>query len=156
MSGAGAIINFLRSRVGGLGISSLILAALEKMMDVNFVCPCRPGLNELIGVCYGAVPCIGCFLFTCRFVDLGPGDGETQNGSLCKKIRFSALVALIWLFFFFIDGRYSACVFSHWGGQYTDTGTMKWCKPTGNETLMFESQLETQKFITTSQVSPDL
>ncbi|KAF5889300.1 protein FAM26F-like, partial [Clarias magur] len=60
--------------------------------------------------------------------------------------------ALIWLFLFLFDGRYIACARSHWGGQYTDTGTMKWCKPTGNETLMFESQLETQMFITISQI----
>lgn len=160
MAGAEAIINFLKSRVGNLGVSSLILVTLEKMMDINFVCPCQPGLNRWIVAFYAIVPLIGCFCFTWHFVNLKPEDNVTGDKSTDKKkedtgtkFLFSLLVALIWLFLYFFDGRYLACAYSCWEGEYTETSIMKWCKPIGNKTLVFKRQQETQASIVESQVS---
>lgn len=136
---------------GKLGISSLVLAVLEKMMDINFVCPCQPVLNILLCVCYGVVPFILCFVFATSFVEVHV-EGM-QGSSKYKKEYYCLLIAFIWLFLFFFDGRYVACAFSHWGGEYTETTTIKWCKPKGDETEVLECQQETQKWIAISQVS---
>ncbi|KAF5889303.1 protein FAM26F-like, partial [Clarias magur] len=57
----------------------------------------------------------------------------------------------IWLFLFFIDGRYVSCACSRWGGEYTETGDLKWCRHNKSETVAFENQQETQRCITISQ-----
>ncbi|KAI5630304.1 protein FAM26F-like [Silurus asotus] len=82
-----------------------------------------------------------------------PEDKETECISRCKELH-AALITLIWLFLFFTDGRYFSCAFSHWGGEYTETGALKWCRPMGNKTLVFERLQETQKWIFISQDFP--
>ncbi|KAF5889301.1 calcium homeostasis modulator protein 6-like, partial [Clarias magur] len=141
------ITNFLKSRVGNLGIATLVLVVLEKMMDADFICPCQPGYNEVICACYAIVPFITCFAFTLSFVDPKPEDRGLQG----NRYLFSTLISLIWLFLFFIDGRYVSCACSRWGGEYTETGDLKWCKHNESETVAFENQQETQRCITISQ-----
>ncbi|KAF5889304.1 calcium homeostasis modulator protein 6-like, partial [Clarias magur] len=152
MSGGGRITEFLRSRVGNLGVSSLVLVVLEKMMDSDFVCPCQPGYNEVICACYATVPFITCFIFTFCFVDPIPEDKGIQCNSTCvSKVFYSLFIAFIWLFLFFVDGQYMSCAISHWGGEYTETGALKWCKPNGSETVVLEREKETQRYMTVSQ-----
>ncbi|KAF4073465.1 hypothetical protein AMELA_G00258890 [Ameiurus melas] len=145
------VTEFLRGRVGNLGISSIVLVVLEKIMDNDFICPCQPGYNEWICACYAAGPSIFSFVFTLFFVDPKPDDKVMKGKSTCDRFLYSALVAFIWLFLFFVDGGYVSCACSRWGGEYTETGALKWCKPTGNETSVFESQEKTERCITISQ-----
>lgn len=138
--------SFLRSHVGKLGISSIVLAGFEKIIDSDFACPCQPGYNECICALYAIVPFFvsGIFAF---FQD------SEQEDNLKNKVLYSLLTGLIWLFFFFIDGRYVACAGSHWGGEYTETGALKWCKPKGNETEVLKRQQETLMWDTISQIA---
>lgn len=150
------VTKFWGGRTGNLGISSLVLVALEKIMDNDFVCPCQPGYNEWICACYAVVPSILSFVFIWCFVASKPEDKVTKGKSTCDRFLFSALIAFIWLFLFFADGCYVSCACSHWDGEYTETGSLKWCKPTGNGTVVFESQQKTERCIIISQVSSEL
>ncbi|KAG7314329.1 hypothetical protein KOW79_021632 [Hemibagrus wyckioides] len=77
--------------------------------------------------------------------EVSEGKGSIVQQALCRLSGF------IWLFLFFMDGRYVACACSRWGGEYTETGALLWCKPKGNETEVFKRQQETQKCDTISQ-----
>ncbi|KAK3508957.1 hypothetical protein QTP70_015370, partial [Hemibagrus guttatus] len=76
---------------------------------------------------------------------------KVMKDKLKSKVLYSLLTGFIWLFFFFIDGRYVACACSHWGGEHTETGALKWCKPKGNETEVLKHQQETLRCDTISQ-----
>lgn len=147
------IFAFLRSRVGTLGVSSLVLLVLEKLMDLDFVCPCQPGYNEVICACYAIVPFVTCFAFAFRFVAPKP---EDRGNSTCNKVLYSLLIACIWLFLFFVDGRYVSCACSNWSGEYTETGALKWCKHNESEAVVLENEQKTERCITGSQVSSHL
>lgn len=149
------ITGFLRRNARNVGISSLVLVVLEKIMDNDFVCPCQPGYNEWICACYAVVPFAGCVFFTVCFVDSGP-ESHVQRSSIYDKLLVSLLIAFIWLFLFFFDGRYVSCACSRWGGEYTESGLLKWCRPTGNDTLVLMREQETHRCITISQVSSQL
>lgn len=156
-----AVAEFLKKHVGKFGIFSIVLVALEQMLDDDFVCPCEVVYNRVIFVLYCAVPSFGCFIFTFCFMDQFPEteDGQMRNSSMCMKCLYSILTATVWLFVFFFDGRYLACLCSDWKGVYTKTdplGIVRWCKPTGNETSVFESQHTTLMWMSRSQVSPEL
>ncbi|KAK3508956.1 hypothetical protein QTP70_015368 [Hemibagrus guttatus] len=72
-----------------------------------------------------------------------------------KRSREERLTASVWLFLFFADGRYLACALSTWEGVYAKSETVgieKWCKSTGNETTVLESQQITLKWISRSQI----
>lgn len=61
--------------------------------------------------------------------------------TLCKsKFCRSFLSAIIWLIFFFFDGRYVACACSDWGGMHTVTDSLIWCKQTENDTMVFQKK----------------
>ncbi|XP_026766175.2 uncharacterized protein LOC113524218 isoform X1 [Pangasianodon hypophthalmus] len=157
MVDAKRVTGFLQKQIGYFGIFSLILAAFEQIMDEEFVCPCDPIDNIAVCVLYGTIPSIGCFVLTFCFMDWSPEaeDGRRRDNSTCDKVLYSTLAAAIWLFLFFVDGRYLACALSGWKGVYARNDTLgieKWCKPTGNETSVFESQQTTLQWISRSQI----
>lgn len=102
------------------------------------------------------VPFIGCFVFTFRFISPSPDDRGTESNVTGLKLLYSLLIASIWLFLFFFDGQSVSCMFSHWRGVYTETDSMKWCKPTGNEAALLEIQQETRRLITVPRVSSEI
>ncbi|KAK2816708.1 hypothetical protein Q7C36_022979 [Tachysurus vachellii] len=159
MISAKGLVEFLRKQVGRFGIFSLILVALEQIMDYNFVCPCQRAYNISMCVLYGAVPALGCFLLTFSFIDLSLNTEDRQRREIskrfCNKVLYSSLTASVWLFLFFFDGGYVACALSDWEGVYAQSdklGIVRWCKPTGNETSVLESQQITLKWIARSQI----
>ncbi|XP_053086392.1 uncharacterized protein LOC128317596 [Pangasianodon hypophthalmus] len=191
-----AITDFLKNHIRNLGTSGIVLIVLEKILDTEFVCPCKPRYNEGVFSLYFIISSIACFVVTFYFVDLSPKtedgkkdnsesnkknksdvplldrvgkgregdttssssnveDGKTMEKSKRNKFLYSALVTFIWLFLLFIDGRYLACACSNWEGSYTKSDTLgnaKWCKPTGNETSLIESQNKTLKCMSISQI----
>lgn len=44
-------------------------------------------------------------------------DKGMKGYSTCDKFLYSFVIAFMWLFFFFVDGRYVSCACSHWGGK---------------------------------------
>lgn len=144
---------FLRKQLGNFGIFSLVLVALEQILDEEFVCPCDYIYNILACVLFGAIPSIGCFVFTYCFMFQSKNTEDGNRGSV--RCLYATLMTAVWLFLFFVDGRYLACALSDWEGVYAKNDTLgieKWCKPTGNKTSVFESQMMTLKWISRSQV----
>lgn len=159
MIGAKGLLAFLRKRVTRFGIFSLILMAFEQILDKDFACPCKHAYNITVCVLYGGVPSIGCFLLTFFFMNPSLNTDGRKEISNCNKLLYSSLTASVWLFLFFADGRYLACALSVWEGVYAKSDTLgieKWCKPTGNETSVLESQQITLKWISISQVSSEV
>ncbi|XP_026989503.2 calcium homeostasis modulator protein 6-like [Tachysurus fulvidraco] len=157
MISAKGLVEFLRKLPGRFGIFSLILVALEQIMDYNFVCPCQRAYNISMCVLYGAVPALGCFLLTFSFIDLSLNTEGRQSREITKRYKglYSSLTASVWLFLFFFDGGYVACAVSDWEGVYAHSdklGIERWCKPTGNKTSELESQQITLKWISRSQI----
>lgn len=181
---ANNIFGFLRKHLGNVGIFGITLAVLEKITEDGFVCPCDESYNIAICSLYAAVPAICCVIYTLCYMDLSPQtdrvtqdipminftndytppslhmeDGATQKICTCKKVKYSILTAAIWICLFFLDGRYMACALSTWEGVYTKNeslGILKWCKPTGNETSVLDSQQKTLRCMCISQVSSEL
>lgn len=160
MFNAEGLVPFLKKRVAKFGICTFILVAVEEIVEEDFVCPCKFAYNITVCVFYGAIPCIACFLLTYFFMDLSLNtDGQWKEISKCFRVVYSFLIAFVWLFLFFADGRYLACAFSTWEGVYARAETLgieKWCEPTGNGTTVLESQQTTLKWISISQVSSEL
>ncbi|KAG7314327.1 hypothetical protein KOW79_021630 [Hemibagrus wyckioides] len=175
------ITGFLRKHSRDVGLCSLFLGLMEKLMDSDFVCPCQPSLNIFLSVGYAIEPFLTCFIYTWFYLDVssmtetGGEEEESKRKATCStdtalkledrrgekkskhdKVFNSLIISLIWLFFFFMDGQYVACACSCWGGEYTETGALKWCKPKGNDTEVFERQQETLYYITIFQVTDDL
>lgn len=156
MFNAEGLVPFLKKRVAKFGICTFILVAVEEIVEEDFVCPCKFAYNITVCVFYGAIPCIACFLLTYFFMDLSLNtDGQWKEISKCFRVVYSFLIAFVWLFLFFADGRYLACAFSTWEGVYARAETLgidKWCEPTGNGTTVLESQQTTLKWISISQI----
>lgn len=155
-----SFFQFLRKQVGDFGLSSLILIALEKILDQEFVCPCDRIYNIAVCFLYGAVPTVACFVLTlCSMKQSSKTeDGMIWCNSKCTKCLYPTLIAAVWLVLFFLDGRYLACGLSQWEGVYAKNDTLgveKWCKPTGNGTSVFESQKMALKWTSRSQVSDE-
>lgn len=154
------VFGFLRKHLENVGIFGIFLAVLEKITEDGFVCPCDESYNKAICFFYGVVPAICCIIYTLCFMDLSPQtDGATQEICTREKVMYSILTAAIWFCLFFLDGRYMACACSTWKGVYTKNvslGILKWCKPTGNETSVLESQQKTLRCMCKSQVSSEL
>ncbi|XP_034158319.2 uncharacterized protein LOC117596783 [Pangasianodon hypophthalmus] len=153
-----AVFHFLKKYVGRFGIFNLVLLTLENILDDNFVCPCKRNYNIALCVLYGFVPALGCVCCTLCFVDLSPQrmTEEVVHSSRFNAQRklYSVLTVPIWLSLFFFDGRYVACAGSDWEAVYTKSNTLgnvNWCKPTGNETSVLESQQRTLELMSISQ-----
>lgn len=112
----------MRKRGTFFGVSGLLLGGLEKMMDGNFVCPCKSGENELQTAYYAFIPFFGCFILTFFCVKM-PDETKIKNKCTCKRFLFSTIIAFIWLVFFFIDGRYVICALAGWDKGLTCQST---------------------------------
>lgn len=64
-----ALVYFLEKYVWRFGMFTLVLLALENILDDYFVCPCEDEHNHVICTFYGFVPALACLIFTI-FVDL--------------------------------------------------------------------------------------
>lgn len=162
-----AVAGFLQKCFGNFWIFSLILFALEQLLDDQFICPCEHVYNVVICVlCALLVHSIGCFLFTFRFADLSlkTEDGSKKESATCSRVTYSTLTACVWLGFFFFDGRYLACAISTGSGVYVNfdrdsTGGIKrdfnWCKSYYYSSTDLLIQHETLKWMSVSQVSAE-
>lgn len=156
---------FLRNYVGDMTIVFLLVIAVEKILEAEFVCPCHPIKNKVISSLIGIVPGLIFGIFTFMFVKVsasGKANDDSRNIfndiHKTKKVRslYAMLAMCIWLAVFFCDGRFVACGASYWTGIYsksTDNMMFKaWCKPY-NETTEEEKKKETTEHIFYSQVT---
>ncbi|XP_020312367.1 calcium homeostasis modulator protein 6 [Oncorhynchus kisutch] len=105
-----------------------ILLGLEKLVEMEFRCPCDPKWNRLFTSTFFILPAITAFMMMLKI--LGPGCNKVCKGAL---VYLSSLIpALVWLVILFFDGQYFACVKSNWNGTFViskEDTPRKWCEP---------------------------
>ncbi|MCI4394733.1 hypothetical protein PGIGA_G00172240 [Pangasianodon gigas] len=150
---ANVITEFLKKPFGKLGIISLLLYIFEENIDDDFVCPCERVQNIVTSLIYGGIPSVSSFFITYGVMDFFPETDDKKQMDITKKNKklYSILTSAVWLFLCLIDGRYLSCATSASKGEYTETDTLKWCKPSGNTTFFSEDEQTTQKWMSISQ-----
>ncbi|XP_035991727.1 calcium homeostasis modulator protein 6-like [Fundulus heteroclitus] len=128
-----------------------ILVALEKLVELEFECPCIPAWNTAFSVALFIIP----GLLACLMMLIVQ---ECRCNATCREtFSISALVPLIeWVSLLFMDGRYLACAATDWNGTYVHIDKaepQKWCEPikAGNSTTQ-EKVLQSKQLFVLSQV----
>lgn len=110
-----------------------IFLGLEKLLELEFNCPCSPWWNVLYSAGFFIIPPSISFTlmlliqnYRCKCT----GQCFCQvSGKNCGKMASSFSFALMWLVLVLYDGQYFACGFSNWEGSYASIENLKWCRP---------------------------
>lgn len=129
-----------------------ILMGLEKLVELEFECPCRPAWNGAFSSAFFIIPAV--MAFTLMLIIQG-----CRCAVWCRKtISLSSFVpAVVWLILLFLDGQYFACAMTDWEGRYVlvdKAAPQKWCEPVkeGDVTAQ-ELMVRSQQLFVFSQVS---
>ena len=137
-----------KSPIASNAFFGLILVCLEKVVEMDFACPCKAHLNALFSAAYFLVPAVLVFLLMVKV-----------QGTQCGKNVVSSLVpAIIWFIIMFLDGHYFACAMTSWSGSYEsveNAAPQKWCEP-ANYSSAREYTIKTQDWYSLSQVRNNL
>uniref|UniRef100_A0A3B5R1A2 Uncharacterized protein n=1 Tax=Xiphophorus maculatus TaxID=8083 RepID=A0A3B5R1A2_XIPMA len=124
---------FSKSPVATTLSFGLIQMAFEKLVEVDFECPCDSRYNHLHSLTCFIVPPIVVFLLMfaikCHCKPLRTFDCKSCIKSVCKAVSITIISATIWLIIVFFDGRYYACAKTSWTGTYetiTKDEPLKW------------------------------
>lgn len=124
----------------------LILTLLEKLVEMEFSCPCVSGWNVAFACLFFSIP--GFLSFVLMMCIRGCKSIE----SVCQ----CCIPTLMWLTLTFLDGQYFACAMTYWSGSYEtvpQSAHRKWCKPDNTSNEPPEELLRmTQLWFTVSQV----
>lgn len=129
-----------------------ILMGLERLVELEFECPCDPQYNRTFSSAFFVVPAIMAFLF--MLIIQG-----CRCRKQCSKTGFFAsfIPAVVWLILMLFDGQYFTCAMTHWEGRFVPLAQgvpQKWCKPIHDGNVDFQEQmLYSQKQFVISQVS---
>ncbi|XDV22693.1 hypothetical protein PO909_027539 [Leuciscus waleckii] len=138
---------------------SLLLLGLEKLIEIEFVCPCGPSTQLTVFIFSG--PAL--FTFALMYILLRPfkhgcsrycGGANDDTQENCPKAFVSCLIPpVMWAIILLLDGNYFACAMTDWKGVYVFDKELNrsWCKPT--EGMRNEKELRdlTRKYIQQSQ-----
>lgn len=129
-----------------------ILTVLEKLVEMEFECPCNPKWNGLFTSAFFIVPAIMSFIL---MLIVQQWRCDTRPGETFSP--FSFVPVLVWLTLVFLDGQYFACAMTDWEGRFVlleKAAPHRWCEPIsdGNVTSQ-ERMLRSQKQFVISQVS---
>ncbi|XP_041852669.1 uncharacterized protein LOC121647378 isoform X2 [Melanotaenia boesemani] len=124
----------------------LILLGLEKIVEIEFSCPCNPTWNPWIVSSFFVAPAVIVFLLMCSI-----------QGIKCKQFPYKAVMhsafpGILWVILLFIDGQYYACAKTSWPGKYEvldNPPFQRWCNPS-NSTQ--NSLTDTQRWYSHSQL----
>ncbi|KAL6470788.1 hypothetical protein MHYP_G00219070 [Metynnis hypsauchen] len=120
-------------------IVNLVLVALEKLVEQDFVCPCRPGYSEGFFFLYLVMPLLLTLNFSIYLWISKPWSDSEVPEQLkcckvwckhCGKILTCAFPPFFWLALFFGDGRFVACVKTPLKEDHVDTIALppwEWC-----------------------------
>ncbi len=142
---------------------SLLLYGLEKLIEINFSCPCTVKLNKKLTASIFIGPAL--FSFALMFLFLRPfrhgfcylAEANDDTRQSCPTAFAPCLITpVMWSIFLLLDGDYVACAMTDWKGVYVFDDELKrfWCKPTaetyGNKTDLRD---QTRQYIHESQVN---
>ncbi|XP_029615278.1 calcium homeostasis modulator protein 6 [Salmo trutta] len=129
-------------------VCSFILLGLEKIVEMEYRCPCDPKWNSLFTSTFFILPAVTAFVVMI-----------IVQGPTCKQVSKRPLVCLsnlipplMWLIILFFDGQYFACAKSNWNGTFVisnEDAPRKWCKPDEAVPTQMDDH---RKFLVQSQV----
>ncbi|KAL0968687.1 hypothetical protein UPYG_G00270210 [Umbra pygmaea] len=146
----------VRSEIGHSPLVSnvafgFILMGLEKLVELEFECPCDPRWNGLFSSAFFVIPAV--MAFTLMLITQ---DCRYEPGSCPKTVSISSLVpAIVWLILLFLDGQYFACALTDWSGRFVivdKAPPQKWCEPHHDDGTLQELMLHSQELFVESQV----
>ncbi|TNN43874.1 hypothetical protein EYF80_045928 [Liparis tanakae] len=93
-----------------------VLVGLEKLMELEFKCPCSPRWNAVFSSTFFVIPAVMAFTLMlivqgCRGEGRGRGGGSTASLSC-------VVPAVVWLILLFLDGQYFVCAMTDWEGRF--------------------------------------
>ncbi|XP_072518253.1 uncharacterized protein [Salminus brasiliensis] len=109
----------------------IILTGLEKIIENDFICPCKSGYTEAIFWLYLLTPTVASFIFGLYLQHCAKLDK-----TCCLNFFSSFIPPIVWLALFFLDGRYMSCLKTTIKVDYDDSDEKppwKWCHK--NQTL---------------------
>lgn len=125
-----------------------ILVVLEKLVELEFECPCNPAWNRLFSSAFFIIPAVMAFTLMliikeCRWYQCW----------CSRNTVYSFVPAIVWLILLFFDGQCLACAMTDWEGRFVhmaEAPKRKWCKP--KENVTWQDQLyNTHYFFFVSQ-----
>ncbi|XP_042277546.1 calcium homeostasis modulator protein 6 [Thunnus albacares] len=128
-----------------------ILMGLEKLVELEFECPCNPTWNGVFSSAFFTIPAI--MAFTLMLIIQG-----CRCDTWCRKtVSLSSFVpAIVWLILLFLDGQYFACAMTDWEGRFVlvdKAAPLKWCEPISEgDVSPQELMLRSQQLFVFSQV----
>ncbi|XP_059421418.1 calcium homeostasis modulator protein 6-like [Carassius carassius] len=128
-----------------------ILMGLEKLVELEFECPCNPAWNGLFSSAFFIIPAI--MALALMMIIQG-----CRCGIWCRRtVSLSSFVpAVVWLILLFLDGQYFACAMTDWHGRFVivdKAAPQKWCEPIEEESVSpQELMLRSQRLFVESQV----
>lgn len=133
-------------------VFGFILTGLEKLVEVEFECPCDPEWNLWFSLAFFIIPAVMAFMLMLII------QGCRCNKDWGETFSLSSLVpAIVWLILLFFDGQYYACAVTDWKGRFVlleEKAKQKWCEPNGEDVAKKEElMLRSQKMFVFSQVS---
>ncbi|CAJ1049068.1 calcium homeostasis modulator protein 6 [Xyrichtys novacula] len=127
-----------------------ILMGLEKLVELEFECPCNPTWNGVFSSAFFIIPAV--MAFTLMLIIQG-----CRCDAWCSKtVSLSSFVpAIVWLILLFLDGQYFACAMTDWEGRFVivdKAAPQKWCEPVSEGDALQELMLRSQQLFVFSQV----
>ncbi|KAK5934977.1 hypothetical protein CgunFtcFv8_020379 [Champsocephalus gunnari] len=128
-----------------------ILMGLEKLVELEFECPCNPTWNGVFSSAFFIIPAV--MAFTLMLIIQG-----CRCDTWCRKnVSLSSFVpAVVWLILLFLDGQYFVCAMTDWEGRFVivdKAAPQKWCEPINEgDVTPQELMLRSQQLFVFSQV----
>ncbi|XP_010882044.1 calcium homeostasis modulator protein 6 isoform X2 [Esox lucius] len=128
-----------------------ILMGLEKLVELEFECPCDPKWNGLFSSAFFVIPAVMAFMLMLIIQDC-----RYDLGGCPKTVSVSSLVPpIVWLILLFLDGQYLACALTDWSGRFVivdKAAPQKWCEPPQDDGTLQDLMLHSQELFVESQV----
>ncbi|GAA6235222.1 calcium homeostasis modulator protein 6-like [Lates japonicus] len=126
-------------------VFGFFLAAVEKIVEVEFACPCNPKWNAVFVAPFFLIPAVTASLLMLLI----------HGYSVGKSMLVAFLPPVVWLALMLLNGQYVVCAKTDWPGTFvtTDKTYLKWCEPT-NTTIYSSEELlnRSHRFYILSQV----
>ncbi|CAK6961575.1 calcium homeostasis modulator protein 6-like [Scomber scombrus] len=148
-------------------VLAFLLAGVEKMLEVEFTCPCDPEWSTWSVVPFFVIPAVTASLLMLLIHGVSKKKTNNKNThennkekeskiknkiqniikNIVKIFLFSGLPLIVWMALMLLNGDYYVCGYSDWPGRFVtaDKSSLKWCEPT-NTTSYPSGELLTHSY----------
>ncbi|KAL7831556.1 hypothetical protein SRHO_G00310590 [Serrasalmus rhombeus] len=116
---------------------SVLMIGIEKVMETEFLCPCKPVLNQLLAVFMFITPALLAFIIMLFLVRPCKHCSCCSCRKCCAKTFLPCLIPPVaWVIMLLLDGQYVACGLTFEQGNYIsdkDDPLVKWCKSSSSD-----------------------